>query len=43
MWVAFFSSKNINIYAILNDQIFNDTLTNDVVSFEQLGLVVLDT
>ena len=31
-----FFSKNIGIYAIFNDQSFNDTLTNDV-SFEQLG------
>ena len=40
MWVAFahFFSKNINVYAIFNDQSFNDTLTNDIVSFEQLGL-----
>ena len=30
-------SKNISIYAIFNDQIFNDTLTNDIVSFKQLG------
>ena len=45
MWVAFanakathlFFSKNISIYAIFNDQNFNDTLTNDIVSFEQLG------
>ena len=45
MWVAFanakathiFFSKNISIYAIFNDQSFNDTLTNDIVSFEQLG------
>ena len=29
-------SKNISIYAIFNDQSFNDTLTNDIVSFEQL-------
>ena len=44
MWVAFanakaihiFFSKNIRIYAIFNDQSFNDTLTNNV-SFEQLG------
>ena len=27
-----FFSKNISVYAI-----FNDTLTNDIVSFEQLG------
>ena len=44
MWVAFanakatyFFSKNISIYAIFNNQSFNDTLTNDIVSFEQLG------
>ena len=45
MWVAFanakathiFFSKNISIYAIFNDQNFNSTLTNDIVSFEQLG------
>ena len=45
MWVAFanakathiFFSKNISIYAILNDQSFNNTLTNNIVSFEQLG------
>ena len=30
-------SKNISLYAIFNDQRFNDTLTNDMVSFEQLG------
>ena len=27
----------ISMYAIFNDQSFNDTLTNDIVSFEQLG------
>ena len=32
-----FFSKNISVYAIFNDQNFNDTLINDVVSFEQLG------
>ena len=32
-----FFSKNISVYAILNDQSFNDTLTNDIVSFEQVG------
>ena len=32
-----FFSKIISIYAIFNDQSFNDTLTNDIVSFEQLG------
>ena len=30
-----FFSKNISIYAIFNDQSFNDTLTKDIVSFEQ--------
>ena len=30
-------SKNISIYAVFNDQSFNDTLTNNIVSFEQLG------
>ena len=30
-------SKNISVYAIFNDQSFNDTLTNDIVSLEQLG------
>ena len=45
MWVAFanakathiFFSKNIRLYAVFNDQSFNDTLTNDIVSFELLG------
>ena len=49
MWEAFantqmrmqsyshFFSKNISIYAIFNDQSFNDTLTNSIVSFEQLN------
>ena len=32
-----FFSKTISIYAIFNDQTFNDTLTNDIVTFEQLG------
>ena len=33
-----FFSKNISIYmyAIFNDQSFNDTLTNNIISFEQL-------
>ena len=30
-------NKNISVYAIIDDQSFNDTLTNDIVSFEQLG------
>ena len=29
-------SKNISIFAIFNDQSFNDMLTNDIVSFKQL-------
>ena len=29
--------KNISVYAIFNDQSFNDMLTNDIVSIEQLG------
>ena len=42
MWVAFakatqFFSKNISVYAIFNDQSFNDTFTKDIVSFEQLS------
>ena len=32
-----FFSKNISIYAIFNDQSFNNMLTNNTVSFEQLG------
>ena len=40
MWVALenakathiFSAKNISVYGIFNDQSFNDTLTNDIVS-----------
>ena len=32
-----FSSKNISLYAIFNDQSFKDTLTNNIVSFEQLS------
>ena len=35
--LTFFLSKNISVYAIFNDQNFNNTLTNDIVSFEQLG------
>ena len=41
MWVAFanakathiFFSKKISLYAIVNDQRFNGTLTNDIVCF----------
>ena len=32
-----FFCKNISIYAIFNDETFNDTFTNDSVSFEQLA------
>ena len=32
-----FFSKNISVNAIFNDQNFNETLTNGIVSFEQLG------
>ena len=32
-----FFTKNISLYAIFNDQSFNDTLINNIVSFEQLG------
>ena len=40
MWVKSYShffSKNISIYAIFNDQSSNDKLTNNIISFEQLG------
>ena len=37
--LTFFSAKILAIYAIFDDQRFNDTLTNDIVSFEKLGLV----
>ena len=46
MWVAFakathiFFSKNISIYAIFKNQSFNNTFTNYIVSFEQLGPVL---
>ena len=29
--------QKISMYAIFNDQTFSDKLTNDIVSFEQLG------
>ena len=32
-----FFSKIFSLYAIFNDQSCNDTLTNNIVSFEQLG------
>ena len=34
----FFFSKNISVSAIFNNQSFNDMLSNEIVSFEQLGL-----
>ena len=34
---SYFFSKNISVYSVLNDQSFNNTLTEDIVSFEQLG------
>ena len=37
-----FFSKNIRVYAISNDRSFNDTLPNDIVSFEQLGPDIQD-
>ena len=36
-----FFSKNISVYAIFNDRSFNDTLTKDIVTFEQLGPILL--
>ena len=30
-------SKTVSVYAMFNDQSFNDTFTNAIVSFEQLG------
>ena len=35
--LTFFFNKNISLYAIFNDQSFNDTLVNVIVSFEQVG------
>ena len=32
-----FFSKRFSVIAIFNDQSFSDTLTYDIVSFEQLG------
>ena len=34
---CFFSAKILAYMPIFNDQSFKDTLTNDIVSFEQLG------
>ena len=35
--LTFFFSKNTSIYAIFNDQSFNNMLTNGIVNFEQMG------
>ena len=35
-----FCRKNISVYAIFNGQSFNYMLTNNIISFEQLGPVV---
>ena len=35
--LKFFSAKILALYAIFNDQKFNDTLTNDIDSFEKTG------
>ena len=35
--LTFFFSKNISVYAIVNDQTFNDTLTKNIVSFKQMS------
>ena len=35
--LTFFFGKSMSIYARFYDQSFNDTLTNDIVCFEQLG------
>ena len=35
--LTFFFCKNSRVFAIFNNESFNDTLTNDIVSFEQLG------
>ena len=34
--VLTFFSKNFSVYAISNDQSFNDMLPNNIVNFEQL-------
>ena len=33
-----FFCKDISVYAIFNEQSFNDMLTNDIVSFENWAL-----
>ena len=37
MLLTFFSAKILAYYALFNEESFNDTLTNGIVSFEQLG------
>ena len=37
MQTHIFFSINIRVYATVNDQSLNDMLTNDTVSFEQMG------
>ena len=38
MWVVFaFANVYRTVYSVFKDQSSNDTLTNDIVSFEQLG------
>ena len=34
-----FFQQNISVYALFNDQSFNDTLTNNIISFDDEGLV----
>ena len=41
--LTFFFQQNISGYAIFNDKSFNDTLTNDIVSFEQVGQGITTT
>ena len=36
-----FFSENISVNAIFNDQSFNDTLNNDIVSFEKLAQIFM--
>ena len=36
-----FQQKNISLYAIFNDQNFNDTLTNDIVSFNNWAQLII--
>ena len=40
--LTFFFSKNIGIYAIFNDQSFNDSLTNDIVILNNWAQVYCD-